>query len=215
MASFPAMDRSVPTRRLFLPIRPLIILAAMLLIAGCGQSPHDPGFVRAPDFSAPEGERRPWILSHHASRDSYELTVDQGVAAIRRVGDEPWAFLSQTIAEPSLEQLAGQRLAFSVELRGDLDTAEWGEPFEPPGLMVKMGQRPDANARGAQALLGSERSHSERLPLPGDASLPDWKRYTLEFDTPETLSRLQVAVVMSTGGTLEFRKPSLHIVEQN
>lgn len=188
------------------------MLAAVLLIAGCGEPPRDPGFVRAPDFSVAAGERLPWIFSHHASDGSYELTIDQGVAAIRRIGAEPWAFLGQTVPEDTINQLAGQRLAFSVELRGRLDSAEWGKPFEPTGLLAKMWQRPGA---GAHALLGSERSHSKRLAIPGDASLPDWKRHTLEFDTPETLSRLQIAVVMSTGGTLELRNPSLHIIERD
>jgi hypothetical protein len=189
------------------------MLAAVLLIAGCSPQPHDPGFLLGPEFGTREGERRAWTFSHHASTDSYELTVDQGVAAIRRVGPEPWAFFAQTLPEDSIEQLAGRRLVFSVELRGQLDTAEWGKPFEPTGLLAKMWQRPGAGGRRAHALLGSERSHSERLAIPGDASLPDWKRHTLEFDTPESLSRLQIAVVMSTGGTLEIRNPSLHIVE--
>ncbi|NEZ05050.1 hypothetical protein G4Y73_12915 [Wenzhouxiangella sp. XN201] len=213
MAISRPVDPAVIARCPSISTRLLVTLAALLLIAGCGPQPYDPGLLRSPGFGTAEGERRSWTFSHHASTDSYELTIDQGVAAIRRVGPEPWAFLAQMLPEGSIEQLAGRRLVFAVELRGQLDTTEWGKPFEPTGLLAKMWHRPGDGARGAHALLGSERVHSERLPLPGDASLPDWKRHTLEFDTPETLSRLQIAIVMSTGGTLEMRNPSLHIVE--
>lgn len=189
-----------------------VAMIAWLALAACGGNGQpDPGFIRVADFKRTEADLRAWQFIHHASHDSYELTVSDGSAAITRIGHEPWATLTQSISPEHIERLAGQRLAFSIDLKGALEDETWGDPIEPTGLTARMQQRPGAQSR-THALLGSRRSRSERLPLPADALMPDWQRHTLEFDAPDDLEKLEVGVIMTNGGTLELRHPSLTIV---
>jgi len=193
-------------------LRAAILAFPTLLIAvACGNTgPPDPGFIRAPEFTNSSDDRRAWLFSHHATSDSYRLVVTNGVAAITRVGHEPWAMLSQSISAASVETLAGKRLALSIDLKGMLEDETWGEPLEPTGLIVRI-QQPVPGSR-THALLGSRRSRTERLPLPAEATPAEWQRYTLEFDAPTDLEKLEVGVLMTTGGTVKFRRPSLRIV---
>ncbi len=194
--------------------RVIALLTGLALLAACSGDQYDPGLIRAPAFANESGRlARPWQFAHHASTDSYLLTIDDGAAAIERVGHEPWARLSQPIDRESLPALAGRRMAFSMDIRADLDDSEWGRPIEPAGLMVRIWQKAEGNNAFFSAMVGSPRSQVERLALAPDARISEWQRHALEFELPETVSRLEVSVVMSTGGTLEIRHPSLRVVE--
>jgi len=192
----------------------LALLAALALLSACSSDRYDPGLVRAPAFANDSGWlARPWQFAHHASTDSYTLTLADGAARIERVGHEPWSRLSQHIDRKSLPALAGRRMAFSMDIRAELDDSEYGRPIEPPGLVVRIWQETEGDHTLVSALVGSPRSQAERLALAADARIPEWQRHALEFELPETVSRLEISVVMSTGGTLEIRNPSLRVVE--
>src|SRR5699024_8747173 len=105
---------SIPFR--FRPGQMIALLAALALLAACGGDQYDPRLVRAPAFVKESGRlARRWQFAHHASTDSYTLTIADGVARIERVGHEPWARLSQPIDRESLPAVAGRRMAFSVD----------------------------------------------------------------------------------------------------
>ena len=157
-------------------MRKTALLTGLLLLCACGAGErYDPGLVQAPGFANESGRlARPWQFAHHASSDSYILSLADGVAAIERVGHEPWARLSQEIDREAIPPFAGRRMAFSADIRADLDDSQYGKPLEPSGLMVRVWQkRPDAG-NTFSAMVGSPRSQVERLELAADAQIPQW-----------------------------------------
>lgn len=193
------------------------IVGTILLLGGCttdGDSAgHDPGLIRNPAFDNEQGRlARPWMFLVHADAQSYELEVADAVATIRRTGKEPWARLAQRIPSDRLESLEGRTLAFSIDIRADLNTDQWGDPFEPTALVVKVWTQSGEDSIRHRAMSGPRMSLNERLELDPAASIPEWQRHEIEFTLPENASRLEVSVTMTTGGTLELRFPSLKII---
>lgn len=187
---------------------------ALALLAACNPADsHDPGLLQEPEFGDDRVER-PWVFSEHAGGHSYTIEVTGGVAVIRRTGDEPWARLMQSVPADRLSLIAGRRAEFSVQFRAALDGTQWGTPFEPTGLGVKIwtGGKTDARSRhlGAGSATATVR---ERLALDPSARIEDWQRHALTFDVPENAERMEVAVIMSTGGRLEIRRPALRVVD--
>ena len=190
---------------------PLIVVG---LLQGCGSGDssfgeeeaqaYDPGLIQEPDFAA-GGEIlvRPWTFSQHAGETSYEYEIDGESLWIRRVGVEPWGRLSQRI--PAYELEGVEALMFSLELRGAL-TDEWGDAFEPtgPGISIWGYEGPSR-----QSLLGPSLLVRERVELePGDVT-SQWERHEVCVELPGQVTRLEVSVVMSLGGELGVRRPSL------
>jgi len=200
------------------PRRALSLLAmtlsfAVLLVACDGGNRADPGLIAAPGFSDDAGRlARPWQFAHHASNESYVLSVTDGAVAIERVGHEPWARLAQNIRPEALPEVAGRRMAFSADLRASLSDREHGKPIEPTGLMVRIWRRAGDGSM-INALIGSPRPRIERLALDANARIEDWRRHAIEFELPEDVSRLEVSAVLSTGGRLEIRNPSLRVID--
>lgn len=194
----------------------LAILACLGLLTACGgDEPHDPGLIRAPGFTEPSGRlARAWQFAHHASNDSYRLSVDDGAVTLERVGREPWARLAQEIDRQRLHEAAGRRMAFSMDLRADLDDSVYGKPIEPTGLMARVWQKPEAGGSMVNAMVSSPRSRDVRLGLAPDAQIPQWERHSLVFSVPDNVSRIEVSAVLSTGGKLALRNPSLQVIDE-
>jgi len=210
------MTFRIPTRFRSIALVALTMLACLGLLAACGgEKPHDPGLIRAPEFTEASGRlARAWQFAHHASSDSYLLSVDDGAASIERVGHEPWARLAQEIDRQRLSEVAGRRMAFSMDLRADLDDSVYGKPIEPTGLMARVWQKPAAGSSMVSAMVGSPRSRDKRLGLAPDAQIPQWERRSVEFSVPENVSRIEVSAILSTGGKLELRNPSLRVIDE-
>lgn len=208
------MTASMPALPCFRPLRAIAMLTALAFLAACGGDRYDPGLIRAPGFANESGRlARAWSFAHHASIDSYTLTLADDVATIERVGHEPWARLAQQIDRQSLPAVAGRRMMFSADIRAELDDSQYGKPIEPTGLMVRIWQEADGGSSPLDAMVGSPRSHSERLALAADARIPEWQHHVLEFRLPDTVSRLEIAAVMSTGGKLAVRNPALRAID--
>lgn len=193
-----------------------LIVSVILLLCGCtsgsDQAEYDPGLIRNPAFGNEQGRlARPWMFTVHADAQSYELEVADGVATIRRTGKEPWARLAQRVPSDGLEALEGSTLTFAMDIRADLNIDQWGEPFEPTALVVKIWTQSGENSIRHRAMTGPKLSLNERLEIDPAASIPEWQRHEIEFIMPDYASRLEVSAVMTTGGTLELRSPSLQI----
>ncbi len=202
--------------RFFLPIPALPAITLSLVLAGllvaCGGRSPDAGLIQMPRFADDSGRlARPWRFAHHATTDSYRLEIRDGIATIERTGPEPWSQLVQPVTPEHLDSLAGRRLAFSIDIRARLENETFGPPLEPTALTVRMWNKPAASGAGSLgAMLGSRQAASERLALPDDAQISDWRRFTLEFTVPSDIARMEVAAIMASGGRLELRNPALH-----
>lgn len=194
----------------------LIGLGIMLLhgcTSGSDSAEYDPGLIRNPAFGTEQGRlARPWMFTAHANAQSYDLEVADAVATIRRTGKEPWARLVQRISPDRLEALEGRTLALAMDIRANLNTEEWGQPFEPTALVAKVWTQPEVTSPRLRAMTGPKLSLNERLEIDPAAKIPEWSRHEIEFTVPENASRLEVSMTMTTGGTLELRSPSLHII---
>ncbi|QKK02255.1 MAG: hypothetical protein HND55_06050 [Pseudomonadota bacterium] len=193
----------------------LLIAVAAFATIGCDNNrTHDPGLVQAPRFVDEKGERdRAWLMSHHANRGSYALTIDDGTAIIERTGPEPWGLLSQFFPREVVEELAGRTLAFSADLKLDLEDDTWGTPIEPVGFRVKVFKARDPRGNPLHAMLGVRPQENFVLNVPNDVTQRDWQRYTLEFRLPDDAWEIEAAVFMSRGGRLYVRNPSLTVVD--
>lgn len=191
------------------------LLASLVLLCACGAGePYDPGLVQAPGFANESGRlARPWQFAHHASSDSYTLTLADGVATIERVGHEPWARLSQEIDREAIPPFAGRRMALSADIRAELDDSQYGKPIEPSGLMVRIWQKRQSAGGTVSAMVAAPRSQVERLELAADAQIPQWAPRSVVFDVPENVSRIEISAILSTGGRLELRNPSLVAID--
>lgn len=211
---------STMTARLFPIFRPSAIrttalLASLSMLGACsGDERYDPGLVQAPGFASEAGRlARPWQFAHHASADSYELTLADGIATIERVGHEPWGRLSQEIDRDAIPAFAGRSMAFSADIRAVLDDSQYGKPMEPSGLMVRIWHKRQNAGSTFTAMTAAPRSRVERLELAADARIPQWQRHSVFFEVPDKVSRIEISAILSTGGTLQLRNPSLVAVE--
>lgn len=210
------MTASTPPISRFSAMRKTVLLASLLLLCACGAGErYDPGLVQAPGFANESGRlAQPWQFAHHASTDSYILTLAGGVAAIERVGHEPWARLSQEIDREAIPPFAGRRMAFSADIRADLDDSQYGKPIEPSGLMVRIWHKRQGAGSTFSAMVGAPRSQVKRLELAADAQIPQWEPRSVVFSVPKNVSRIEISAILSTGGRLELRNPSLVAVDQ-
>lgn len=199
-------------------IRALPLLAVIfgLALGGCsashGDAPTsvDGGVLQDPAFAVPgETEASPlrhWQFSQHVGEPSYELRFGNGMIRILRTGSQPWGILQQHM---HADEWAGKTLEFSAELSGELDD-RWGPPMQPTGLTVTvMGFGPqDMPMMGKRHLLVRE---SE----PGlDAGSHDWQRLAIRFEVPEGRElELLVGLLLTRGGELAIRNPSLRVIE--
>lgn len=174
----------------------------------------DPGFLKAADFPLTEqGRLEGWSFTQHSSNISYSITVDDGVLSITRTGEEPWGKVRQVIRKDELKALQGKTLVFSADIKADF-TSEWGQAMEPPALSVLLkGAR-----QGASPFAGASTLINKKEPVASLDVGSYWQRYQLEFTVPPagevTLNSLELSFVMTEGGTMYIRGPSLTEVVQ-
>ncbi|MET1080761.1 MAG: hypothetical protein ABWY06_22345 [Pseudomonas sp.] len=202
-------------------IRSVLFSLATLLLCACSPSvgtpayiAPEPGLIGNPRFESkankPNKIAEPWLTSQHAGVPSYEFSSLDGVLSIKRVDEQVWAHLAQRI---DVSQLHGQTLEFSVELSGTLDQSH-GEPLGPTGLGLTLrGKTPDQpRSMPNRAILFNQSSE------PGmSVGAQDWQRQSLRFKVPTTEEARDVEaelyIVMTLGGELKARGPSLQVVE--
>lgn len=188
-----AASVSAETREAEVPTAPEPAQPSLLL---------DPGFTEG---DAPENLKH-WRLYQHAGERSYVLSIEDGVATLKRVGIEPWGQITQTLPA---DAYAGKTLEWSAELEGELDDS-YGEPFQASGLSVSVtGLAPgDLPMMGARHLL--TQSTDPGLP----AGVLERGRQRLQFVVPAGSDlKLQVSVILTRGGYLRARNPQLRIVD--
>jgi hypothetical protein len=211
-----------------IPARLLLPMSLSLLLAACSGEPapeagtesgaaspaarfaYDPGLLLDPLFATPGQQAdeplQHWKLSQHAGESSYELRLGDGEIVLLRTASQPWGLLQQSL---DASHLAGKTLEFSVEISAEL-TDEWGPPMSPTGLSVSvMGfGTHDLPMMGKRSLL---ELHTEPGLGPGKH---DRRRHSLRFEMPEGRElELQVGILLTHGGSLNARGPSLRVIE--
>ncbi len=227
------------TQKNNLALWPLVlVLLASLQLAACNNdgdndvanNPQDTGTPQPPEPEAPyepppagvlknasfmadsRGLPVDWSFQQHANTSSYTLMAADGVATITRIGSEPWGILRQSFRRQDVEPLLGKTLEFSAEIAGEF-TDEYGEPMEPPGLKARVrGVR-----AGSPAMLGASTLATASENIDTTAGYLPWRRYSLQFTLPTADKargvEFDVGVLMTTGGVMRVRGPSLVVVD--
>ena len=165
----------------------------------------DAGYIKNPTFAVgADGKLIDWAMLQHSSNTSYALSSNAGVLGIERTGVEPWGMIRQLFRKDEVAPLLGKKLEFSADIATEF-TDEYGEPMQPSGLSVIIkGVR-----AGSNPMFGATQLLSESVSIePGHTG---WKRYALVFDVPGDAKavRIELNIVMTEGGVLSVRGPSL------
>ena len=137
---------------------------------------------------------RGWRMAQHTGELSFDVSADEGILKIERIGEEPWMLYRQTV---QAAKLSGATLRYSAEIKGDAP----GEPTlhgfdHVAGLYIKAGRE---RARLA-----------DHQPNVGQW---DWQSVSVEEQIPAGVTSVRVGFVHQAGGTLWARNPSMVIVE--
>ena len=147
-----------------------------------------------PLFTNDQAYGRGWRMAQHTGELSFDVSVEEGVLRMERIGEEPWMLYRSTLQSA---ELGGATIRYSAELKGDAP----GEPrlhgFDHiAGLYVKVGR--------VRAQL------ADHEPNVGQW---DWQYVTIEEQIPAGVDSVRVGFVHQAGGTLWARNPSLVIVD--
>lgn len=198
----------------------LLVLLPMALIAcsdtasqPAAQTPSLRNLLDAPGFEGENGRLdRSWTFIHHANTDSFTLTLQDGEALLRRIGKEPWSRLTQSVSGPELEARAGSWMAFSAELMAELDSRPWAPLVGSSGFIVQVVRQPPEDFRAR--LMGQRNIEEHLLEIEPDVQIPEWQEHVLEFYVPEDVQRIDVSIIMASGGWFKFRNPVLRQAEE-
>lgn len=191
-------------------------LLVLMLVTGCAEPPDlmsasfenpEPGLIRNQSFEQSTRGIADWRLIQHANADSYKAHSEGGVVRITRTGKEPWGAFSQLFRTRDIDPLRGQTLVFSVDVAGEF-TDEFGASTFPTEISVLV--RGVSFAEGGQSRLLVE----EKMELESGDKLA-WRRYDVPVKLPSPSEaqflNLEVGVIMTKGGHLYMRAPSLQV----
>lgn len=213
--------------RYFRLVKPLVICGLSVLACACQQqqqtpnttanndapntastectpptlSIENPGF----EFDYERGRPRGWLINQHAGDKTYIVeTKPDGVLEINNFGKQYWMSLIQRFPA---EQLVGQEIEFSVEIKLNLDPSDWLATLEPGGGLniVVRGTEPGGHNR--KALL--YRSVMPNEPRHGQV---DWHRISHQFTIPEGANLLELGFLHQAHGEMWLRDPQVKLV---
>ncbi|MFV0478143.1 MAG: hypothetical protein ACK5ME_09945 [Parahaliea sp.] len=159
-----------------------------------------------PDFTQDErGRRYPWSSAQHAGERSFELTVKDGVARIRKTGNQHWFTLNQRIP---IETVRGHKLHYAAELKLDLNNKGVRHAFGTGGgLTVFVRGAPGSGPDGNGILFNSRFEHEPHM------GQHDWTAVAIEFTVPDEARSMRIGIAHYAGGELSVRKPVLKICD--
>lgn len=181
----------------------LFSFVLIVATAGCGREPME-NLLLDPGFETIEDTRTSaWSFIQHAGERSYDWHAEDGVLTGRRVGPETDGHIAQTI---SAEELAGQKLRFSVELSGELEELVDAHT-ELSGLQVHVhGVAPGMpRAMGPGTLLALEGSP------PLNAGKFGWMTQEVVFEVPQGATSMELSIRLGMNGFLRIRNPLLAV----
>ena len=136
-----------------------------------------------------------WVYTQHTGNPSFDLLVSDGELEIRRIDQEPWMILAQSVTDASF---GGATVRFSVELKGNAPAQPRIHGFSHvAGLYLKMGHRRDV-------ILADHNPNSGTW---------DWQAVTLEKAIPEGITNISVGFVHQSGGSIWARNPILEFAD--
>lgn len=195
----------------------IFICFAALLLYACDRAAYvapAPGLIRNQSYMYSDaGKLAGWKVAQHAEQGSYVVSSEGGVLSLTRVGEEPWGAVMQSVKRKDLPGLLGATLEFSVDVSG-VYTDEYGEPMHEPSLSVLVQGFP----LGAKRMLGARSLLVDRVSVVSEVGDVDWSRHKLRFTVPSEvglmLTKLEVSLVMTRGGVMKVRGPSLVLVDE-
>jgi len=199
--------KSCPHRAVARTVRIGAMLTA-ISVAACS-APEDPtvcqpvgdNYLQDADFAMEQQNPRTnnaWITLQHAGEPSYTFTIDSGELTISKIGTQPWGIFKQQLRNTDL---GGQRMAFTAELKLDLERPK-GQAFLTGGgltLTAKSGRK--------RILLNSKLNHEPRL------GHTDWFPVEVIVDIPDNTQDIELGFILQADGMFEVRNPSFHRVD--
>lgn len=192
-----------------LSIARLILLPCVMILNACsGESggkdvgvcaPIGENQIRDSSFetlSAHHSEAQ-WQASEHRAGGAFESGVTDGTLIIRKIGDEPWFLIAQSV---QTEALVGATLSFSAELKLDLHEPEHPHGFGYGGGLSVFGKH------GGKVVVNSTLEHEPHI------GVHDWHPVEVIFKLPKNVNYLRVGFLHQAGGSMQVRNPGLYTV---
>lgn len=185
----------------------LAAASAAILVAACG-APTDPticlptgdNYLQDADFALEQQDPRSnaWITIQHAGEPSFEFTPVNGELTIRKIGTQPWGVFRQQLRNV---ELGGERMAFTAELKFDLNTVDSRAYNAGGGLTLT------ARSGRNRIVRQSTFNHEPRL------GHTQWVPVQVIVDIPGNTQNIELGFMHQAEGTFQVRNPSFHRVD--
>ena len=161
-------------------------------------------YITNPDFSerSRSGNAKHWGGIQHAGEKSFEVAIDGEELTIQKVGSQPWFLLRQKF---QAQQLAGKKVAFSAEIKLDM---------QPPAIYMafKMGgglQLTVKSKSSNRILLRSTLDHDPHI------GKSDWQKIQVVVRLPKKAGTIELDVLHQADGELSIRRPSFTLIDES
>ena len=140
-----------------------------------------------------------WYYTQHAGERSFDISSQQGLLSITRVGKEPWMILKQRVELPETGPNLTRTIIMSSDLKGQVETEPLLHGFEHvAGLFLQ----PSKSPRSARL--------ADHQPNQG---VWDWQRFEVSVPVRPGSDQVQAGFIHQAGGSLWARNPSLVLME--
>ena len=141
-----------------------------------------------------QSDLRGWQYAQHTGDISFTASAEGEVLTIERIGPEPWMLMYQIIKDP---RLAGSRILFEAELRGDAPSEPELHGFEhKAGLYLK--------ADGLRTLIAEHEPNKDTW---------DWTSVSYEEVLSANVRSLRAGFSHQSGGSISARNAKLVVLD--
>ena len=135
-----------------------------------------------------------WQYAQHTGDISFKVSAESEVLTIERIGPEPWMLMYQIVKD---KRLAGSRILFEAELRGDAPSEPEIHGFEhKAGLYLK--------ADGLRTLIAEHEPNKDTW---------DWTSVSYEEVLSANVRSLRAGFAHQSGGSISARNAKLVVLD--
>ncbi|HIO97866.1 MAG TPA: hypothetical protein EYG71_08080 [Leucothrix sp.] len=161
--------------------------------------------LKNPKFTQDQSANKPldWLVAQHIGEPAFDLTVENGIATVKKVSEQPWFTLSQNI---DVLAILNKTIEISADLKLNLTESKAHAFKAGGGLQVLIYGKPDDPLGSEQLAFESTLDNEPRL------GVSDWKTATIILTIPKNATKMTFGFLHQANGEMSIRNPSLRII---